>query len=99
MKFPQLNAFAKAQAWGLAVGFALALWTADKLSYSVGIFILGTAAAWIGWEFFLGPRAPSHRTDIPAMVYGITSGFVLPWAGFGLAALAAAQGAKLCAWN
>lgn len=89
MKLPQLNAFAKAQAWGLALGFALALWTADKLGYGLGVFLIGTALAWVAWEFALGPRAPSHRKDAPAMAYGILSGFVLPWIGFGLAALAA----------
>jgi hypothetical protein len=89
MKFalPKLNAFAKAQAWGMALGFALALLSVDKLGFGLPLFFVGWLAAWVGWEFFFARSAPSERKDMPAMVYGIVSGFILPWFGLALSAL------------
>ena len=90
MKLPDLRklpAFAKAQAWGLAVGFALAWLTVDKLHLNFWAMMLGLAASWLGWEFLLARSAPSARTDIPAMGYGIATGFAFPWIGVALAAL------------
>lgn len=81
--------FAKAQAFGLAVGFALALFVSNRLSYGLGLFLIGTAAAWLGWEFLFGKTAPSARSDARALAYALATGFAFPWIGFALAALAA----------
>lgn len=88
MKFalPKLNAFAKAQLWGMALGFALALWSTDKLGLGLPLFFLGWLGAWVAWEFLFGRTAPSERKDMPAIIYGIVSGFILPWFGLALAA-------------
>ena len=83
----KLPAFAKAQAWGLCVGFALAWLAIDKLHLNFWAMIAGLAASWIGWEFLFAKSAPSTRTDIAAMAYGIATGFAFPWAGVALAAL------------
>jgi hypothetical protein len=83
------TAFAKAQAAGIALGFALALWATLQTGYGVRLFLVATAAAWLAWEFLLGPRAPSHQTDKRALAYAFGAGFAFPWIGFGLAALAA----------
>lgn len=55
----------------------------------VRIFLVASALAWLAWEFFLGPRAPSHEATLRALSYGALTGFLFPWIGFGLAALAA----------
>jgi hypothetical protein len=90
MRLPDLRrlpAFAKAQAWGLAVGFALAWLTVDRLHLNFWAMILGLFASWIAWEFLLARSAPSARTDIRAMAYGIATGFAFPWLGVALAAV------------
>lgn len=87
---PIFTPFAKAQAFGLAVGFALALWAADRLSLSPRGFALAALAAWVAWEFLLGPRAPSARSDARALSYALLSGFAFPWVGLALVALIAA---------
>jgi hypothetical protein len=90
MKLPDLRrlpAFAKAQAWGLAVGFALAWLTIDKLHLSFWGMIGGMIASWLMWEFMFGKSAPSARSDIPALAYGVATGFIFPWIGVALAAL------------
>lgn len=89
MRLPQLNAFAKAQLWGMAVGFALALWTTDKLGLGLPLFFIGWLGAWVAYEYFLGRTAPSHRSDARAVMIGIGSGFIIPWFGLALAALTA----------
>ncbi len=89
MNLPKLNAFAKAQAWGLALGFALALHFTNRLHYGLGVFVIGTAAAWLGWEMLLGKTAPSASTDARAMAYGIGTGLAFPGLGFALGALVA----------
>lgn len=81
--------FAKAQAAGLALGFATALWATLATGVGVRIFLIAGAAAWLAWEFLLGPGAPSHRSDARALLYASLSGFAFPWIGFGLATLAA----------
>ena len=89
MRLPKLNAFAKAQAWGLALGFAIALHSANQLHYGLGVFVVATAAAWLGWEMLLGKTAPSARTDLHALAYGVGTGLAFPSLGFALAALVA----------
>jgi hypothetical protein len=81
--------FAKAQALGLALGFATALWATIATDVGVRIFLIASALAWFGWEFVLGPRAPSHSATPRALTYAALTGFAFPWVGFGLAALAA----------
>lgn len=81
--------FAKAQAFGLALGLALALWATNALGFGLGLFAIGTGAAWLGWEFLFGKTAPSARSDIRALSYALLTGFAFPWIGFALAALAA----------
>jgi hypothetical protein len=83
------TAFAKAQAFGLIVGFALALWATLATGVGLRIFLMVTVLAWIGWEMRFGRHAPSKRTDMGALSYGLFSGFAFPWIGFVLAALAA----------
>jgi hypothetical protein len=90
MRLPQLTASAKAQAWGMAVGFALALLATYRLGFGLAPFFLGWLGAWIGWELTLGLRiaaANAHRTDVSALAYALIAGFAFPWAGFALAAL------------
>jgi hypothetical protein len=89
MRLPQLNAFAKAQLWGMAVGFALAMLATDRMGYGLGLFFVGFLGSWAAWEYFFARRAPSERRDAPAMAIGIGTGFIIPWGGFLLAALAA----------
>lgn len=89
MKARAFTAFAKAQALGLALGFSSALWATLATGVGVRIFLVASALAWAGWEFFLGPRAPSHSKTPGALLYAGATGFAFPWAGFGLAALAA----------
>lgn len=89
MRLPKLNAFAKAQLWGMAVGFALAMLATDKLGYGLPLFFIGWVLSWFAWEYFFARSAPSERRDLKAMLYGIVTGFIVPWGGFLLAALAA----------
>lgn len=89
MKKQIFTAFAKAQAAGLALGFASALWATLSTNVGVRIFLIATAGAWLAWEFTLGPRAPSHETSPRALSYAALTGFAFPWIGFALAALAA----------
>ncbi len=87
---PQIfTPFAKAQALGVALGFATALAATLATGVGVRIFLIASALAWFGWEFILGPRAPSHETTPRALTYAGATGFAFPWIGFGLAALAA----------
>jgi hypothetical protein len=87
VKLPNLNAFAKAQLWGMAVGFALALLATDRLGYGLGLFVVGWLASWLALEFFTAARMPSERKDAAALIIGISSGFATPWGGFLFAAL------------
>lgn len=87
LKLPRLNAFAKAQLWGMAVGFALALLATDKLGYALALFLIGWLLAWVASEYFFAKRMPSERKDAAAIMIGIASGFATPWGGFLLAAL------------
>lgn len=89
MKSPAFTAFAKAQAFGLALGFALALHTLLQVKLDLRLFLVASGGAWLAWEYFLGPRAPSHRADTPALAYALITGFAFPWVGLGLTALAA----------
>jgi hypothetical protein len=48
---------------------------------------LGWIGSWIGWELLFARAAPSTRSDLPAIAYGIATGFAFPWCGFVLAAI------------
>ncbi len=89
MKWQVFSPFAKAQAAGIALGFASALWATLSSDAGVRIFLIAGAGAWLAWEFFLGPRAPSHAATPRALAYAALTGFAFPWIGFALAALAA----------
>lgn len=89
MKRQIFTPFARAQAAGMALGFATALWATLATGVGVRIFVIASALAWLGWEFMLGPRAPSHETSPRALLYAGAAGFAFPWIGFLLAALAA----------
>ncbi len=90
MKLPNprnFPAFAQAQLWGLAVGFALAWLATDKWNISFWGMLIGLVASWLAWEFFLGKTAPSARKDIGAIAYGIFTGLCFPWIGVAFAAI------------
>ncbi len=89
MKSPAFTPFAKAQAFGLTLGFALALLTLLQLKLDLRLFLIASAGVWLAWEFLLGPRAPSHKSDFVSLAYALATGFTFPWAGLGLTALAA----------
>jgi hypothetical protein len=86
MKLPQLSPTAKAQAWGMAVGGATALYAAHKLQLSYGLFLVGWAGAWLLGEWLFGKRLIGQR-DAGAIALGVASGLAFPWVGFALAAL------------
>ena len=83
-KFP---AFAQAQLWGLAVGFALAWLATDKWGISFWGMLIGLIGSWIAWEFIFGKSAPSARKDVGAIAYGIFTGLCFPWIGVAFAAI------------
>ena len=72
----------------MAVGFALALLAADRMGLGLGVFILGWLVSWVALEFFYARHAPTERKDFLALGIGVGTGFVTPWGGFLLAALA-----------
>jgi len=88
MKFrlPHLTAVAKAQLWGMGVGFALALLATERMELSYRIFFIGFLIAWVASEFYLAPRLVG-RSDRNAIIIGIASGFAFPWFGFAAAYL------------
>ena len=79
VKLPTLDAAAKAQLWGLAFSFALALFVANRMQLGLGLFVIGCGAAWAAWEF-LGARRIA--TSVPV---ALISGLAIPWGGFLLA--------------
>ena len=85
MKFrlPYLTPVAKAQLWGMLVGFALALLAVERMGLSYRLFFIGFAAAWVASEFYLGRRLTG--TDARSVAIGVLSGFSFPWAGWLLA--------------
>lgn len=86
MKIPDLRklpATAKAQAWGLAVSFALALLATDKLGYSIAAFFLGFLLTWVGWEMVYGLKLAARLgADMRSIVICIALGLAIPWGGF-----------------
>ncbi|MEZ6023821.1 MAG: hypothetical protein R3C16_10515 [Hyphomonadaceae bacterium] len=89
MRLPKFPPFAQAQAAGLVLGLIVWLWALFQHDYSLRIFLIVTAGAWVAWEYFLGRRAPSHSATPRALIYGFASGFAFPGVGFALSALAA----------
>ena len=85
MKFrlPYLTPVAKAQLWGMLVGFALAWLAIDKMALSYRIFFIGFAAAWVASEFYLSRRLTG--SDAKSVAIGVITGFAFPWVGFLLA--------------
>jgi hypothetical protein len=80
--FKPFTPFVRTQLFAAALGFALALWSANRLELGLRIFLIATAAAWLCWELTLGPSAPLYRSDARALAYGGLSGFAIPWVGF-----------------
>jgi len=78
------TAFARAQALGLAIGLASALWATIAADVGIRLFLIATGAAWLLWEFTLGRTAPSGRDDAAALAYAAAIGFACPWIGFAL---------------
>ncbi|MEZ5955933.1 MAG: hypothetical protein R3C27_01790 [Hyphomonadaceae bacterium] len=89
LKLPYLTPVAKAQLWGMLVGFALAWLAIDRMELSYRLFFIGLAAAWVASEFYLSRRLTG--TDAKSIAIGVISGFLFPWIGwllaFGLDAL------------
>lgn len=83
MKLPHLTPVAKAQLWGMLIGFALAWLAIDRMELSFRIFFIGFAAAWVASEFYLARRLTG--TDARTLSIATLSGFAFPWAGFLLA--------------
>jgi len=82
----QLPATAKAQAWGLLVSFALALWVSDKMGLSLPAYFLGFLGAWVAWEMLFGLKLSARLgQDVRAVVISLLLGLVIPWCGFGFA--------------
>jgi hypothetical protein len=89
MKLPdlrQLPATAKAQAWGLLVSFALALWASDRMGLSLAAFFLGFLGTWVAWEMFYGLKLAARLgQDMRAVVISLLLGLAIPWGGFAFA--------------
>lgn len=79
LRLPHLTPVAKAQLWGMLVGFALSWLVIDHLELSYRIFFIGFAAAWVASEFYLARRLTG--TDLKSIAIGILSGFSFPWIG------------------
>jgi hypothetical protein len=84
LRLPQLTPVAKAQLWGMLVGFALALLATERMGLSYGIFLVGGAAAWVASEGWLARRLIG--ADARTLTLAVASGFAFPWIGW-LAAL------------
>lgn len=89
MRIPDLRKLpvtAKAQAWGLAVSFALGLWASDRAGYSIGAFVLGFLLTWVGWELIYGLKlAAKLGDDARSIAVSIALGLAIPWGGFAFA--------------
>lgn len=88
MRLPHLTAVAKAQLWGMLVGFALGLLACEKLGLSYAIFIIGMLVAWVASERYLAPRLTG--SDAKTVSLAVASGL-----GFPLIGLIAAFGLQL----
>jgi hypothetical protein len=86
VKLPVLSPTAKAQLWGMAVGFALALYVTYRLGLGLPLFFVGWIGAWIGGEMLFGARLIG-RSDAKAIALALASGFAFPWFGLAVAAL------------
>ncbi|MGE0596715.1 MAG: hypothetical protein AB7P07_10120 [Hyphomonadaceae bacterium] len=79
LRLPKLDGPAKAQLWGLAFSFAIALHFANQMGLSLAIYIIGVAASWAAWEAF------ASRRIVTTVQIGLLSGLAIPWGGFLLA--------------
>lgn len=79
LQLPKLDGPAKAQLWGLAFSFAIALHFANQMGLSLALYLVGAAASWAAWEFYASRR---FVTTVPI---GLASGLAIPWGGFLLA--------------
>lgn len=86
MRLPHLSPTAKAQLWGLIVGGATAFYATYKLGLSLGLFVVGAAAAWAAGEALFGKRLIG-TSDAKAITLAVVSGLAFPWLGFVVALL------------
>lgn len=86
MKIPDLRklpAAAKAQAWGLAVSFALGLLATERLDYSLAAFVLGFLLTWVIWELTYGLKLGAKLgNDTRSISIALALGLLIPWGGF-----------------
>lgn len=86
MRLPHLSPTAKGQLWGLLVGGSTAFLVTSRANLSLGLFAIGTAAAWTAGEAWFGKRI-THTSDAKAVMLAVASGLAFPWIGVGFAAL------------
>jgi hypothetical protein len=86
MRLPHLSPTAKGQLWGLLVGGSTAFLVTRRLDLSLGLFAIGTAAAWAAGEAWFGKRL-TFTSDAKAVMLAVASGLAFPWIGFAFAAL------------
>jgi hypothetical protein len=80
MRLPHLSPTAKAQAWGMLVGGALAVLITYRTGLSWGVFLVGWAGSWVLGEFLFGARLIG-RADLKAIALGVVSGLAFPMIG------------------
>jgi hypothetical protein len=86
MRLPHLSPTAKGQLWGLLVGGSTAFLVTRRMDLSLGLFAIGTAAAWAAGEAWFGTRL-TFTSDAKAVMLAVASGLAFPWIGFAFAAL------------
>lgn len=84
MRLPQLSATAKGQLWGLLVGGSTAFLVVSRTNLSLGLFLVGSAAAWVLGEKLFGARL-IHQSDTKAIALAVVSGLAFPWVGVAFA--------------
>ena len=92
MRLPTFTPSATAQAVGMGVGVATALYGTYRFGFCYPLFFVGWIAAWVRWELAAGARiaaATAHRGDAAILAYAFFSGVAFPWLGCALTALAA----------
>jgi hypothetical protein len=86
MRLPQLSPTAKGQLWGMLVGGSLAALLVNRTGLSLGLFLVGWAAAWVLGEKLFGARLIGH-SDARAVALAVASGLAFPWVGVAFASL------------
>ena len=84
MRLPHLSPTAKGQLWGLLVGGSTAYLLVSRTGLSLGLFLVGGAAAWVLGEKLFGHRL-IHHSDAKAVALAVASGLAFPWVGVAFA--------------